>query len=85
MGLGIPPLKINIMLESNPLKSIMLVQRLTETYQVGAHRVFEVALSDRGSLSDSMYAVLLLAYLEGGDGWGGRVFRNTQEHYSQSD
>ena len=28
MGLGIPPLKIKIMLESNPLKSIMLVRRL---------------------------------------------------------
>ena len=27
MGLGIPPLVIKIMLESNPLKSIMLVQR----------------------------------------------------------
>ena len=26
MGLGIPPLRIEIMLESNPLKSIMLVQ-----------------------------------------------------------
>ena len=29
MGLGIPPLKIKIMLELNPLKSIMLVGRLT--------------------------------------------------------
>ena len=29
MGLGIPPLKIKIMLESNPLKSIVLVRRLT--------------------------------------------------------
>ena len=28
MGLGIPPLKINMMLESNPLKSTMLVGRL---------------------------------------------------------
>ena len=28
MGLGIPPLRIKIMLESNPLKSIMLVRRL---------------------------------------------------------
>ena len=28
MGLGIPPLSIKIMLESNPLKSIMLVRRL---------------------------------------------------------
>ena len=28
MGLGIPPLHINIMLESNPLKSIILVRRL---------------------------------------------------------
>ena len=28
MGLGIPPLKIKIMLESKPLKSIMLVRRL---------------------------------------------------------
>ena len=28
MGLGIPPLKINIMLESKPLKSTMLVGRL---------------------------------------------------------
>ena len=28
MGLGIPPLMINIMLESNPLKSTMLVRKL---------------------------------------------------------
>ena len=28
MGLGIPPLKMKIMLESNPLKSIMLVEKL---------------------------------------------------------
>ena len=28
MGLGIPPLNIKIMLESNPLKSVMLVRRL---------------------------------------------------------
>ena len=28
MGLGIPPLRINIMLESIPLKSIILVRRL---------------------------------------------------------
>ena len=28
MGLGIPPLKIKIKLESNPLKSKMLVRRL---------------------------------------------------------
>ena len=28
MGLGIPPLISNIMLESNPLKSVMLVGRL---------------------------------------------------------
>ena len=28
MGLGIPPLKSNIILESNPLKSTMLVGRL---------------------------------------------------------
>ena len=28
MGLGIPPLNIKIMLESNPLKSTMLVGRL---------------------------------------------------------
>ena len=28
MGLGSPPLRIDIMLESNPLKSIMLVGRL---------------------------------------------------------
>ena len=28
MGLGIPPLKISIMLESNPLKSIRLVRKL---------------------------------------------------------
>ena len=28
MGLGIPPLQIKIMLESNPLKSTMLVGRL---------------------------------------------------------
>ena len=28
MGLGIPPLRIQIMLESNPLKSTMLVGRL---------------------------------------------------------
>ena len=31
MGLEIPPLKIKIMLESNPLKSIMLVVRLGVT------------------------------------------------------
>ena len=35
MGLGIPPLIINIMLESNPLKSIMLVGRLAVLYPVG--------------------------------------------------
>ena len=28
MGLGIPPLRIKIMIESNPLKSIILVRRL---------------------------------------------------------
>ena len=28
MGLGIPPLRIKMMLESNPLKSTMLVRRL---------------------------------------------------------
>ena len=28
MGLGIPPLRIKIMFESNPVKSIMLVWRL---------------------------------------------------------
>ena len=28
MGLGIPPLKIKILLESNPLKSRILVRRL---------------------------------------------------------
>ena len=27
MGLGIPPLRIKVMLESNPLTSIMLVRR----------------------------------------------------------
>ena len=32
MGLGMPPLKIKIMLESNPLKSIMLVRRLAVNF-----------------------------------------------------
>ena len=35
MGLGIPPLKIKMMFESNPLKSITLVRRLA----VGEQRV----------------------------------------------
>ena len=38
MSLGIPPLEIKIMLESNPLKSIMVVQGLA---------VSEVSMSPR--------------------------------------
>ena len=38
MGLGIPPLKNNIMLESNPLKPTMLVGRLGVTYNGGVDR-----------------------------------------------
>ena len=36
MGLGIPPLKIKNLLESNPLKSIILVLRLAV---FGGHRI----------------------------------------------
>ena len=37
MGLGIPPLKIKIVLESNPLKSTMLVGRLAEPDEIPAN------------------------------------------------
>ena len=37
MEMRIPPLKNNIMLESNPLKSIMLVPRLAVTHNIHAH------------------------------------------------
>ena len=35
MGLGIPPVKLKIMLESNPLKSMLLVGGSAITYNLG--------------------------------------------------
>ena len=58
MGLGIPPLRIEIKLESNPLKSIMLVRRLAvmpEQWARGMHvarrrRLEDVARDGAGGL-----------------------------------
>ena len=46
MGLGSPPLQVNIMLESNPLKSIMLVGRLGVT--CAAEGCTKIAMSGKG-------------------------------------
>ena len=47
MGLGIPPLEIQITLESNPLKSRILVRRLA---------VLSLVRSSRGSVSEGYLA-----------------------------
>ena len=49
MGLGIPSLNIKIMLESNPLKSIMLVRRLAvhaATHVTATHRALNMSSHD---------------------------------------
>ena len=42
MGLGIPPLKAKILLESNPLESIISVRRLTVCLSASFHASFAV-------------------------------------------
>ena len=39
MGLGIPPVEIKIMLESNPLKSIMFSTRIGRSFLMPCQRV----------------------------------------------
>ena len=52
MGLGISPLKFKIMLESNPLKSTMLVGRLGVNYSTQAAESGAPSASRFGSPRD---------------------------------
>ena len=65
MGLGIPPLRIKIMLESNPLKSRILVGRLTVYAKAyddacfsGSH-FSDPPSGDGGELSAMIYYTIL--------------------------